>query len=648
MNNTINAIRFLGLDAINEANSGHPGIVLGAAPMIHTLYTRFLKATPNRPDWFDRDRFVLSAGHGSALLYATLHLAGYDITMDDLKRFRQLHSNTPGHPEYGHTDGVETTTGPLGQGLSMAVGMAIAEAHLNARFNKPDLSLIDHHTYVLCGDGDLQEGVTQEAMSLAGHLGLGKLIVLYDSNDIQLDGPVDGANSENVREKYRAMNWHYMKVRDANNVAELEEAINVARGVTNQPSIIEVKSVIGFGSTKAGKSAAHGAPLGLEETETMREHMQYPFGRFEAPADAYEDFRIHTTERTDALVSAWDERMIRYQDQYPDDAKALTDIIEGHIDLDWDKVLPTIQVGTKEASRVSGGRTLQALGEACPAMLGGSADLASSTKAKGLNGDFSMTNPLGRNINFGVREHAMAAIVNGMVLHGLRAFSGGFFVFSDYMKPAMRMAAIMGIPSLYVFTHDSVAVGEDGPTHEPVEQLTMLRAMPNMHVYRPADANETNHVFRMAMERNDGPSAIVLTRQNLVTKVLSNWSDVKRGGYVISDVADFEGILIATGSEVSLALDVQEALKQEGTAVRVVSMPSMEVFEQQSKDYQDSVLPPKVTKRLALEMGATGLWYKYAANVKGIDTFGVSAPGDEAIRHFGFDVDTVKAHYRAL
>lgn len=641
MKKSINAIRFLGLDAINKANSGHPGIVLGAAPMIYTLYTKFMNVTPSNPTWFNRDRFILAAGHGSAMLYSTLHLAGYDVKIDDLKQFRQLNSRTPGHPEYRHTEGIDATSGPLGQGIAMAAGMAIAEEYLAATFNKPNYNLIDHYTYAICGDGDLQEGVTQEAISLAGHLGLGKLIVLYDSNDIQLDGPLEWANSENVQDKYLAMNWHYMKVRDANNLEELEEAINVAKGVTDKPSIIEVKSIIGFGSKDEGKSSTHGSPIGVEETARMRETMEYPYGLFEAPTEAYDDFRHNTKERSDIALAEWNILLKSYQEHYPELASELAHIINGTLDVNWKQVLPNYPIGTKEASRVTGGRTITSLSEHILAMVGGSADLTKSTKAKGIDGNFSHQNPLGRNVNFGVREHAMAAMVNGMTLHGLRAFSGGFFVFVDYLKPALRMAAIMGLPVTYVFTHDSVAVGEDGPTHEPIEQLSMVRATPNVHVYRPGDANETSYVFRMALESKTTPSVIVLSRQNLEVKVKTKWSDVKKGGYVLRDMDDFQAILIATGSEVGLALDTQELLAKQGTPVRVVSMPCMEVFKQQSKRYKESVLPPETTTRLALEMGTPDLWYQFASHVKGIDRFGVSAPGSEAISYFGFEPKVV-------
>lgn len=648
MQNSINAIRFLGMDAINKANSGHPGIVLGAAPIMYTLYTKEMRVTPSKPLWFNRDRFVLAAGHASGMLYPTLHLSGYKVSMDDLKEFRQLNSMTPGHPEYLHTEGIDATSGPLGQGIAMATGMAVSESFLAAKFNKGKMNVVDHFTYVICGDGDLQEGVTQEAMSLAGHLGLGKLVVLYDSNDIQLDGPLSLANTENAEDKFKSMNWHYMKVRDANDLVELEEAINVAKGVKNQPSIIEVKSVIGFGSSLAGKSATHGSPIGKEETDKMRVRMGYDQGEFEVHQDVYSDFKEHVADRGDAALEAWESMFEDYKKAYPSLANELEHVMNGTLNVDFEEVLQTLPIGTNEASRVSGGRVITLLSEAIPNLMGGSADLTKSTKAKGINGDYGFSNPLGRNINFGVREHAMAAMVNGMTLHGLKAFSGGFFVFADYLKPAVRMAAIMNIPSIYIFTHDSVAVGEDGPTHEPIEQLSMLRTTPNLNVYRPGDANETNYAFRSALESATTPSVIVLSRQNLEVKVETNFEDFAKGGYVIKDSKDFEGILIATGSEVGLALDTQAALALEGINVRVVSMPCVESFKAQSKEYKESVLPTSVTKRLALEMGSPDLWYQFASTVKGIERFGVSAPGDQAIKFFGFDTETITNLYKSL
>ena len=647
MKNSINAIRFLGMDSINKANSGHPGIVLGAAPVMYSLYTEHLRVTPNNPLWFNRDRFVLAAGHGSAMLYATLHLTGYDVTMEDLKGFRQLNSKTPGHPEYLHTEGIDATSGPLGQGIAMAAGMAVGEAYLRATFNKPNFDVVDHFTYALCGDGDLQEGVTQEAMSLAGHMGLGRLIVLYDSNDIQLDGPLAWANSENVQDKYESMGWHYIRVQDGNNVEALNDAINIAKGVKNRPSIIEVKSIIGFGASNQGDSSTHGAPLGKDEVDAMRKRMDYNFDEFTAPQEAYDDFFEKTVQRGEKAMNEWEELFDNYKTEYPELAATLEEIMTGNVTFDFD-CLPKYKLGDNEASRVSSGKAIIALSNDHLAVIGGSADLTKSTKAKGVNGDFSNDNPLGRNINYGVREHAMAAMVNGLVLHGLKGFSGAFFVFADYLKPAARMAAIMGIPSTYIFSHDSIAVGEDGPTHEPIEQLSMFRTTPNINVLRPADGNETNFAYRFAMEATKTPSVIVTSRQNLEVKVETTYEQFSKGAYVISDAKDFEGILIATGSEVGLAIDTQTALAKEGINVRVVSMPSMDVFELQTPEYKESVLPAACQKRVAMEMGSTHLWYRYASVVKGIDTFGVSAPASDAIPFFGFTVEAMKNLYKGL
>ncbi len=647
MEKSINAIRFLGMDAINKANSGHPGIVLGAAPMIYSLYTKHMRVTPNKSLWFNRDRFVLAAGHASGMLYPLLHLSGFNISMEDLKQFRQLNSLTPGHPEYLHTDGIDTTSGPLGQGIAMAAGMAIAESYLAATFNKENFNIIDHYTYVICGDGDLQEGVTQEAISLAGHLELEKLIVLYDSNDIQLDGPLKWANTENVKMKYESMNWDYQRVEDANDLDELNKAIEKAK-LTDKPSIIEVKSIIGYGSSLAGQSATHGSPIGKEETNNMRKTLNYNYGEFEAPEEVYQDFFVNTVQRGETAFNDWENLFEDYKVKYPELGSKLENIINGKLDINYDKILPKAALGTTEATRVSGGKVITKLSENTIELIGGSADLTKSTKAKGINGDFTKENRLGRNISFGVREHAMAAIVNGLTLHHLRGFSGGFFVFADYMKPAVRMAAIMSIPSLYVFTHDSVAVGEDGPTHEPIEQLSMFRTTPNVNVLRPCDANETAYSFRYALESKKTPTVIALSRQNLEVKKVINYEDFKKGAYVISDKENFEGILLAAGSEVGLALDTQELLAKEGINVRVVSMPSMDIFKYMPKEYQEEILPSSCTKRLALEMGNPDLWYRFSSNVHGIDRFGVSAPGSEAIKFFGFTKENIKDIYKKL
>lgn len=647
MEKSINAIRFLGMDAINKANSGHPGIVLGAAPIIYSLYTSHLRVTPKQPLWFNRDRFVLAVGHGTGMLYPVLHLAGFGLTMDDLKQFRQLHSLTPGHPEYLHTSGVDSTSGPLGQGIPMAAGMAIAESYLAATFNKKGFNVIDHYTYAICGDGDLQEGVTQEAMSLIGHLGLEKLIVLYDSNDVQLDGPLSLANTENVQQKYEAMNWDYTKVKDANDLDALNQAIEHAK-TTDKPSIIEVKSIIGFGSSLAGDSGTHGSPLGKEETDAMRKRLDYNYPEFSAPDEVYEDFATNTVARGEEALNEWNKLFKEYQKAYPELAKKLENIMTGKLDINFEEVLPQEAIGTNEASRVSSGKILTSLSKHLVELIGGSADLTKSTKVKGISGDYTKENPLGRNINYGVREHAMAAMVNGMTLHGLKGFSGAFFVFSDYLKPAARMAAIMNIPSMFIFTHDSVAVGEDGPTHEPIEQLSMFRTTPNINVFRPCDANETAYSYRYALESKKTPSVITLSRQNLMVRKETNYEDFKKGAYVISDKKDFEGIIIATGSEVGLALDVQDKLATQGIMVRVVSMPCMDIFKQMPQAYQDEILPPTCSKRLALEMGAPDMWYRFANNVFGIERFGLSAPGDEVIEYFGFTTENIEKVYKAI
>lgn len=647
MEKSINAIRFLGMDSINKANSGHPGIVLGAAPIIYSLYTKHMRVTPNNPLWFNRDRFVLAAGHATGMLYPTLHLSGFGVTIDDLKEFRQLNSLTPGHPEYLHTKGIDSTSGPLGQGIPMAAGMALAESYLAATFNKEGFKVIDHYSYVICGDGDLQEGVTQEAMSLIGHLGLEKLIVLYDSNDIQLDGPLAWANTEDVKQKYESMNWDYSKVEDANNLDELNKAIEAAK-LTNKPSIIEVKSIIGFGSKDQGKSSTHGSPIGLEETALMRKRMDYDYPLFTAPKEVYDDFFKNTVQRGETALNDWDNLFEDYKEEYPELALKLENIMNGKLDIDFEKVLETAPLGTNEASRVTGGKVLTKLSEELIELIGGSADLTKSTKAKGINGDFTKENRLGRNINYGVREHAMAAMVNGITLHGLKGFSGAFFVFADYLKPSVRMAAIMSIPSIYIFSHDSVAVGEDGPTHEPIEQLSMLRTTPNVNVLRPCDANETAFSYRFALESTKTPTVITLSRQNLEVKKETNYEDFKKGAYVISDIEGFEGILIATGSEVGLAIDTQELLLKEGIKVRVVSMPSMDIFKYTSKEYQEKILPSNITNRVAIEMGSPDLWYRYADTVVGIDRFGVSAPGATAIEYFGFTKENISKIYKNI
>ncbi len=637
MEKTIQAIRFLGLDMINKANSGHPGIVLGAAGTIYELYTKFLNATPEDPEWFNRDRFFLAAGHGSALLYSTLHLAGYDIKIDDIKKFRLLNSITPGHPEYRHTPGVDSTTGPLGQGIAMAVGNALAESYLAATFNKTNFKIIDHYVYALCGDGDLQEGITLEAMAIAGRFKLGKLIVLFDSNDIQLDGPVSLANGDDIKQKVESMNWEYDIVEKPNDLETLNKAIEKARN-SDKPSFIEVKSIIGYGSSNAGTSKTHGSPIGKEETTRMRKEFEYNYDEFEVPLEAYDEFKESFAKRGNHHYVKWNDQFTDYQKLYPEDAIQLKNIISGEIAIDFDLITPQVEA-TNEATRATIGKLIKDLSVHSKAMIGGSADLTASTKVKGINGDFDVDNRIGRNINFGVREHAMAGIINGMTLHNLKAFSGGFFIFSDYMKPAIRISALMNIPSIFIFTHDSVAVGEDGPTHEPIEQLAMYRAMPNINVIRPANANEVRHAFRYALSSKTTPNIIVLTRQNVPTTYKLDYETFSKGAFVVYDNHDFEAIILSTGSEVSLAIEVAKKLKEEkNILLRVVSFPSWELFEKQDKKYKELILP-KGTRTVSVEMGSPLGWHRYADEVYAINEFGRSGNGDEVQDFFGFSVN---------
>lgn len=639
----IETLRILAVEQISKAKSGHPGIALGAAPIIHLLYSKIMNISPKHHQWINRDRFVLSAGHGSALLYSVLHLAGYGLNIDDLKEFRQYGSKTPGHPEIHTTPGVDATSGPLGQGIAMAVGMAIAETYLGAKFNRNDLNLFDHRTYVLCGDGDLQEGVAQEAMSLAGHLGLNKLIVLYDSNDIQLDGKVSNANTESVSEKLPAMGWNYIRVADGEDLDDLEKAIGQAQ-LSIRPTIIEVKTVIGRGSSVANTSKAHGSPLPAEEVVKMRSD----FGGepFSVPQEVSDYYQESIVEAGEIKYGNWLKLQEAYKAKYPQEAEQLDGMIGNDYPVDFTRLL-NFEESYNKATRVSGGDILNILQTVHPGLIGGSADLSSSTKVKGIDGDFSKTNRTGRNLNFGVREHSMAAIANGIALHqGLRPFVSGFFVFSDYMKPAIRLSALMDLPVLYVFTHDSIAVGEDGPTHQPVEQLTMLRSIPNLNVIRPADANETLAAWETALETKTNPVALVLTRQDVPTVTNRKLSaHLKQGAYVISpERRHLDGIIMASGSEVKLALDAQNRLFEDGIDVRVVSVPSMFLFDRQDEKYRESVLPKQASVRLAIEMSEASHYYKYLGtdgcllNIKG---FGQSSPSWKLIEAMGFSVDNV-------
>lgn len=656
----ITTIRTLSIDAIEKANSGHPGLPMGAAPMAYTLWTKFLHHNPTNPQWFNRDRFVLSAGHGSMLLYSLLHLSGYGLTINDIKNFRQWDSKTPGHPEYGHTVGVEATTGPLGQGIGMAVGMAMAEKHLAATYNKPGFDIVDHYTYALCGDGDLMEGVAAEAISLAGHLQLDKLIVLYDSNDISLDGDLGMSFSENIKKRFESYGWNYLRVDDGNDIDSLSEAIKEAKGKTGGPTIIEVKTVIGYGSpNKSGKADAHGAPLGEDELALTKEYYKWTFDQdFHVPEEVYDRFKEASEELGVKQEQQWNELIDQYENEHKELATQLKKAIANELPADLKESLPIYEAGASVATRSASGESINALASTLPSLFGGSADLAGSNKTSIKNaGDFSSENYEGRNIWFGVREFAMGTALNGMALHGgVSVFGGTFFVFSDYVRPAIRLSALMGLPVTYVFTHDSVAVGEDGPTHEPVEQLASLRAMPGLSIIRPADGNETSAAWYAAVSSKDTPTVLVLSRQNL--KVLPKSKElamdsVQKGAYIVSPASkeQADGILIASGSEVSLAAEAQQALKEQNIDVSVVSMPSWDLFEKQDQAYKDSVLPKQVKKRLAIEMGASLGWHKYTGDegsVLAIDTFGASAPGDLVIEKYGFTVDNVVKRMKEL
>ncbi|MBB3906018.1 transketolase [Anoxybacillus rupiensis] len=656
----ITTIRTLSIDAIEKANSGHPGMPMGAAPMAYTLWTKFMNHNPSNPKWFNRDRFVLSAGHGSMLLYSLLHLSGYDVSMEDIKQFRQWGSKTPGHPEYGHTPGVEATTGPLGQGIAMAVGMAMAERHLATTYNRDHFEIINHYTYAICGDGDLMEGVASEAASLAGHLKLGRLIVLYDSNDISLDGELQLSFSENVAQRFEAYGWQYLRVEDGNDIEEVAKALETARADVNRPTLIEVKTTIGYGSpNKAGTSDVHGAPLGADELKLTKEAYKWTFAEdFYVPEEVYGHFRQVVQEVGAQKEAEWNELLAAYQKAYPDLANQLKLAIDEQLPEGWEEQLPVYPEGKNIATRASSGEVLNAIAKAVPQFIGGSADLAGSNKTliKG-TGNFMPESYEGRNIWFGVREFAMGAALNGMALHGgVKVFGGTFFVFSDYLRPAIRLAALMGLPVTYVFTHDSIAVGEDGPTHEPIEQLPSLRAMPNLSLIRPADANETAAAWRLALESTDRPTALVLTRQNLPTLATTAeraYEGVKKGAYVVSEATNGEpqALLLASGSEVSLAVEAQKALASEGIYVSVISMPSWDRFEQQPEEYKEQVLPSALKKRLAIEMAASFGWERYTGDegdILAIDRFGASAPGEQIMKEYGFTVEHVIERVKKL
>ena len=646
---SVNAIKVLGVDAINKAKSGHPGVVMGAAPMAYSLFTKHLRVNPKKTDWINRDRFVLSAGHGSMLLYSLLHLSGFeDVSLEEVKNFRQWGSKTPGHPEFGHTKGIDATTGPLGQGISTAVGMALAERYLAAKYNKEGYELFDHYTYVICGDGDIMEGVASEASSFAAVQKLNKLVVLYDSNDICLDGETKDAFSENVRARYEAYGWNTILVEDGASVEAVNAAIEQAKK-SDKPTLIEVKTIIGAGSpNRQGTNGVHGAPLGDEETALFRKKIGWENEPFDIPVDVYADFKANVADRGESEYVKWEKLYADYKAAYPELAKELEEVLSREDISRLSKESFSFKnVGEAQATRNSSQDAINSVAAVLPTFFGGSADLSHSNmtfiKGDNLQDDAHRTE---RNVQFGVREFAMATVLNGLMLHGgVRVFGGTFFVFSDYLKGALRLSALQNLPVTYVFTHDSIAVGEDGPTHEPIEHLASLRTIPNTYVFRPADATETQAAWYLSQKTNDRPTSIVLTRQNLPILENSSFEKVAKGAYVVYETsADFDTILIATGSEVALAIDVARELEKDGSKVRVVSMPSVELFEEQSKEYKEELLPLNIRRRVSLEMGNSALWYKYVGLdglAIGIDKFGASAPANKVIEEYGFTVEAV-------
>ncbi|MGC9630250.1 transketolase [Staphylococcus epidermidis] len=653
----IDTIRALSIDAIEKANSGHPGLPMGAAPMAYTLWTRHLNFNPQSKDFFNRDRFILSAGHGSALLYSLLHVSG-SLELEELKQFRQWGSKTPGHPEYRHTDGVEVTTGPLGQGFAMSVGMALAESHLAGKFNKDQFDIVNHYTYVLASDGDLMEGISHEAASFAGHNQLDKLIVLYDSNDISLDGDLDKSFSEDTKQRFEAYGWNYILVENGNDLDEIDNAITQAKSQQG-PTIIEVKTIIGFGSpNKAGSNGVHGAPLGEEERAlTFKEYGLDPEKRFNVPEDVYEIFKSTMLKRANENEEAWNNMLKNYSEAYPELAEEFKLAMSGKLPNNYADALPEYDLNHSGASRADSGEIIQKLSEFVPSFFGGSADLAGSNKSNVKEAkDYNKDTPEGKNVWFGVREFAMGAAINGMAAHGgLHPYAATFFVFSDYLKPALRLSSIMGLNSTFIFTHDSIAVGEDGPTHEPIEQLAGLRAIPNMNVIRPADGNETRVAWEVALESEHTPTSLVLTRQNLPTLDVDKQTvenGVRKGAYIVFETEQqLEYLLLASGSEVNLAVEAAKELEQQGKGVRVISMPNWYAFEQQSSEYKKSILPSDVTKRIAIEMASPLGWHKYVGiegKVIGINSFGASAPGDLVVEKYGFTKENILKQVRSL
>ncbi len=645
---SINALRFLAVDAVEAANSGHPGAPLGDAPIAYLLFHKYMRHNPKSSKWSNRDRFVLSNGHASALLYGALHLSGYDLSIDDLKAFRQWHSKTPGHPEFGETDGVEVTTGPLGQGFAMAVGMAMAEKHLAAVYNKPGYEIVDHFTYGICGDGDLMEGVSHEAASLAGTLKLGKLIFLYDDNLISLDGPTDLSFTEDVQARFKAYHWDVQVVSDGNDLEALSKAIEAAQKVTDKPSLIAVRTVIGFGSPAAGTSKAHGAPLGAESVKKTKQTLGWPEDKtFYVPEEAAQSWG-EIVPKGQKLQAEWNELFAKYKGEFPELGAQFERADAGKLVEGWEKSLPSYPAdGKPMATRNAGGAVMNAIADVVPELFGGAADLTESTKTLfKKSGNFHI-DPAGRNVFFGVREFAMCAAVNGMAVHGgVIPYGSTFFTFSDYTKPALRLSALMHAHSIFVFTHDSVGLGEDGPTHQPIDQLTMLRAIPHLIDFRPADANETAAAWRVALETKE-PSFMALSRQDLPLldpAKLDIYGGVKKGAYIVEEgSATPDIIFIATGSEVSLSIKTAAKLKEQGITARVVSVPSVELFERQDASYKEQILPEH-TPKLAVEAGATMGWWKWVGrhgDVVGLDRFGASAPGTLALEKLGFSPENL-------
>ena len=659
----INTIRALTLDAVQKANSGHPGLPLGAAPMAYVLWTRFMRHNPQNPKWANRDRFLLSAGHGSMLIYSLLHLTGYDLPLTELENFRQWGSKTPGHPEYGLTPGVEITTGPLGQGFANGVGMAMGAAHLASKFNKDGFPLIDHYVYAIVSDGDLMEGVAAEAASLAGHLKLGKLIYLYDDNNVTIEGFTNLAFSEDVPKRFQSYGWHTIKVADGNNLKDIESAILEAQSVTDRPSLISVKTVIGFGMPTQGTRKAHSDAPGEEAVRETKRHLGWPEDKqFYIPDEALAHFR-EAVDRGARSEADWNSLVQKYVETNADDGKSWQTTMSGDLPEGWEDHLPKFEDAKSIATRVASGEVINALAPVLPMLIGGSADLgvSNNTDIKE-SGSFEAGTYEGRILHFGVREHAMGSTLTGMSLNGgLIPYGGTFLTFSDYMRPAIRLAALSEVQVIYVFTHDSVGLGEDGPTHQPVEHLAALRAIPHLFLIRPADPAEVSEAWRMAILRRHAPTALALTRQKVAVidrKRFATADGLRRGGYILAEAETAEGtvatpklILIATGSEVSLALEAREKLQSEGVPVRVVSLPCWELFDEQSQEYRDEVLPPSITARLSVEAGVTQGWDRYvgpSGAIIGIDRFGGSAPGDVALRELGFNVDNVLEHARAL